>query len=121
MRAHILQACTIAAIGCQATASPLRVPDIEVQPLLTVEYRCGRTPLQVRYINASNGQSFALLRIDGTMRLFVQTLAASGVRYQADRYVWWSKGNEGNLYDLTHGDNAPPLLADCQARNNGDS
>ncbi len=66
-------------------------------------------------MNTDNQQSFAVIRLDGQHLVFVNTLSASGVRYVGGRYVWWTKGNAANLYDELKGENAPPIVADCQA------
>ncbi|MDR3447076.1 MAG: MliC family protein [Dyella sp.] len=62
---------------------------------------------------ARGGQSFAMLTVKGNAMLFVDTLAASGVRYVAGPYVWWTKGNNGDLYDMTAGPNAAPIIGGC--------
>jgi membrane-bound inhibitor of C-type lysozyme len=81
-----------------------------------VSYRCadGRE-MGVAYMNTDNQQSFAVIKIGGRHMVFVDTAAGSGVRYAAGRYVWWSKGEEGNLYDMTAGENAAPVAKDCKA------
>jgi membrane-bound inhibitor of C-type lysozyme len=95
-------------------AAPLRLSEIQTSGRQTHPYTCATGKvLQVTYWNASNGQSFALLPIKGQPMLFVNTLAASGARYQAGSYVWWTKGPRADLYDSMAGDNAPPILADC--------
>jgi membrane-bound inhibitor of C-type lysozyme len=42
--------------------------------------------------------------------LFVSTIGASGVRYVAGQWVWWSDGLDASLYDATAGDDAPAVL-----------
>ena len=37
-------------------------------------------------------------------------IAASGARYAAANYVWWSKGTDAELYDISQGEDAPPIL-----------
>ncbi|MCO8647444.1 MliC family protein, partial [Burkholderia multivorans] len=70
-------------------------------------------PVRVSYWLAGNGQSFALVPVNGQRLLFVDTVSASGVRYQAGRYTWWTKGKEGTLRDEIADEKSPPLLADC--------
>ncbi len=70
--------------------------------------------MRVAYWLARNGQSFALVPVNGRPMLFVDTLSASGARYQAGRYTWWTKGPAATLSDEIAGSSAPPLLADCQ-------
>jgi membrane-bound inhibitor of C-type lysozyme len=95
---------------------PLSIPALKVASRSVVTYRCedGRE-LGVAYMNTDNQQSFAVMRIDGRHLVFVNVLAGSGARYTADKYVWWSKGPEGNLYDVTKGDDAPPIAKDCKS------
>jgi membrane-bound inhibitor of C-type lysozyme len=97
-----------------ANAAPLRLAEIQTKDRQIHQYTCATGKvLRVTYWNASNGQSFALVPIKGQAMLFVNTLAASGVRYQAGSYVWWTKGPRADLYDTTAGENAPPILSGC--------
>ncbi|AOK30258.1 MULTISPECIES: MliC family protein [Burkholderia] len=98
-----------------AHAARLTVAEIDAGARQTAVYRCANEPrpLRVSYWNASNGQSFALVPVNGARLLFVDTVSASGARYQAGQYVWWTKGPAANLYDENAGDHAPPLLGDC--------
>ncbi|HEY2622484.1 MAG TPA: MliC family protein [Dyella sp.] len=110
--------CVVATLlaASAASADALRVPQIQLAKSITQTYQCaGGKSLQVTYLNAANGQSFALLPVDGKPLLFVDSMAASGVRYQAGRYIWWSKGNRGDLYDAMQGENAAPVVAGCSA------
>jgi membrane-bound inhibitor of C-type lysozyme len=97
-----------------AAAAPLALSEIQTQTRHTFSYTCadGKT-FKVTYLNAKNGQSFAIVPVAGQSLLFVSTIAASGVRYQADRYTWWTKGPRADLYDATAGENAAPVLAGC--------
>lgn len=104
------------ALCCAATAhaAPPGLREIGAQTRHTFSYTCvdGKT-FKVTYFNATNGQSFALVPVRGRRLLFVSTIAASGVKYQADRYTWWTKGPRADLYDATAGDNAAPVVAGC--------
>jgi membrane-bound inhibitor of C-type lysozyme len=106
---------TIASLGATvALAGALNVPDIPVDATLLRNYQCqGGKSLKVTYYNKQGGQSFALLSVKDKPMLFVDTLAGSGVRYVAGPYVWWTKGNNGDLYDTTAGPNAAPIIAGC--------
>ncbi|WP_296653391.1 MliC family protein [Paraburkholderia sp.] len=98
----------------QVQAAPLNVPEIQTQARQAFSYTCanGRT-FKVAYLNAKNGQSFAVVPVQGQRLLFVETIAASGVKYQAGRYTWWTKGPRADLYDASAGENAAPMLAGC--------
>ncbi|WP_153102197.1 MliC family protein [Paraburkholderia hayleyella] len=103
------------ALGSAAWAAPLKLAEIQTSgPHTSSQYTCTTgKPLRVRYLNAVNGQSFALVPVKGKTLLFVSTVAASGVKYQAENYTWWTKGEHADLYDAMAGDNAPPLLSGC--------
>lgn len=77
----------------------------------TINYGCEGDVdhLAVDYINAAPNY-LALLPLDGGTLLFNTVLAASGAKYAAGKYVWWNKGTEASLYDLTQGANAKPVL-----------
>lgn len=101
--------------GC-AAADTFHVPGIAVASTSTHNYQCeGGKSLTVTYWNSRAGQGFALLPVDGKPMLFVDTIAASGVRYMAGRYTWWTKGERGDLYDAMAGANAAPVIAGCMA------
>jgi membrane-bound inhibitor of C-type lysozyme len=115
-RAASIIAIAAALIASQgvAFAAPLRLAEIQTKARTTAKYTCaGGRVLQVSYWNAVNGQSFALVPVNGQPMLFVDTLSASGAKYQAGRYTWWTKGPRADLYDVTAGENAPPVLPGC--------
>lgn len=100
-----------------ASAAPLSVPQVQVTTRNTIRYVCdGGKSLIVRYVNTRNEQSFALLPVQGKNLLFVNVLAASGAKYSASHYTWWTKGPQGNLTDDLADEKAPPLLANCRVR-----
>ncbi|AUT70261.1 MULTISPECIES: MliC family protein [Paraburkholderia] len=104
----------VAASGVARAAGLLPLPDIRTSHRVTQKYTCatGRI-LQVTYLNATNGQSFAVLPVKGRQMLFVNVLSGSGAKYQAGSYTWWTKGPQATLYDAMLGEDAPPLLSDC--------
>jgi len=104
----------VAASGAVRAAELLPLPDIRTTHRVTQKYTCatGRI-LQVTYLNATNGQSFAVLPVKGKQMLFVNVLSGSGAKYQAGSYTWWTKGPQATLYDAMQGEDAPPLLSDC--------
>ncbi|MCA8249943.1 MliC family protein [Burkholderia multivorans] len=98
-----------------AHAAQLTIEEIDADARQTVAYQCANQPQPVRvsYWLAGNGESFALVPVNGQRLLFVDTVSASGVRYQAGRYTWWTKGKEATLRDEIADEKSPPLLADC--------
>ena len=97
-----------------AKTSSLTLPGVKLFSQQRVIYRCaGDVRLPVRYLNTDAG-SLAYLPASGKRLLFVSVMAASGVKYVAGNYIWWSKGREGFLTDKTLGEDAEPLLKDCK-------
>jgi membrane-bound inhibitor of C-type lysozyme len=76
----------------------------------TVNYGCQGDfdQLAVDYINAAPNY-LAMIPLDGSTLLFNTVLAGSGAKYVSGKYVWWNKGNDASLYDLTEGANAKPV------------
>ena len=76
-----------------------------------VRYDCeGAESFDVEYINAAPN-FLAFVPYDGQTYLMTSVVAASGARYAAANYVWWSKGTDAELYDITQGDDAAPILS----------
>jgi membrane-bound inhibitor of C-type lysozyme len=84
----------------------------------TVGYGCTgmQDSLSVDYLNAAPNY-LAMIPLDGSVLLFNTVLAGSGAKYVSGKYVWWTKGADGSLYDLTEGPNAKPILT-CSEVNN---
>ena len=97
-------------------AETVTFPGITVASSSQAHYTCkDNKKITVSYVNAGNGDSFAVLPVDGSPHVFVAVLSGSGVRYASGRYIWWNKGDTGRL--IVDGDeSAPPLLADCVAK-----
>ncbi|HKR47145.1 MAG TPA: MliC family protein [Paraburkholderia sp.] len=114
---RLVAACGLAAalhVGAAHAAAPLDVRDIQVQARHTFSYTCANSKtFKVTYLNAANGQSFALVPVKGRKLLFVGVIAASGVKYVADRYTWWTKGPGADLYDVTADASPKPVLSGC--------
>lgn len=64
-------------------------------------YRCaGGAALQVAYVNAADGASYAVVEHDGTLSVLKAGPTGSGVRYvsvDGSSLVWHVKGPEGFL------------------------
>jgi membrane-bound inhibitor of C-type lysozyme len=75
-----------------------------------IRYDCeGAESFDVEYINAAPN-FLAFVPYDGATYLMSSVIAASGARYAAANYVWWSKGTDAELYDVSQGEDAPPIL-----------
>ena len=76
-----------------------------------VRYDCeGAESFDVEYINAAPN-FLAFVPVDGQTYLMTSVIAASGARYAAANYVWWSKGTDAELYDISQGEDAPAILS----------
>ena len=96
------------ATAARAAEVTVRLPGADCVQRKVVTYRCeGLGALQVEYINAG-GNALAVVPVEGRKLIFAHVISASGARYAAGRYVWWTKGSEASLYDLTKGEDAPP-------------
>lgn len=85
----------------------------------TIVYDCATAePLSVTYINAAPN-FLALVPIEGEPEplVFSAVVAASGARYAAGQWAWWTKGADAGLYDVTLGEDAEPVLT-CAEMNN---
>ena len=102
--------------GSASAADTVAFPGIAVRNSVPAHYTCkDNKNVAVTYVNATNGDSFAVLPVGGTQHVFVGVMSGSGVRYASGRYIWWNKGDTGQL--IVDGDeSAPPLLADCVAK-----
>jgi len=78
----------------------ITITGISLSNQQTVSYSCeDGAQISVAYLNTQDGQSFAVLPVDGKNRLFVTLLSGSGARYCSGPYVWWSKGDEATLWN----------------------
>lgn len=114
----------IAAAALAALASPaladvsfsvgVTLPgDAEVK---TVSYDCGTAgKLAVQYLNAAPN-FLAIIPINGASLVFVTTVSASGAKYESGQYIWWDKGSDATLSDVTEGLDAAPVMS-CTAEN----
>lgn len=99
-----LAAATLSLIALPLSADPMLsipLPLTGESSVIPVEYSCGEgEALQVKYVNAGENR-LAILPIEGASRIFVNVISASGARYVAGKYEWWSKGDRASFTDLT--------------------
>ncbi|WP_244629771.1 MliC family protein [Martelella limonii] len=107
MKALILLAAALPLFAVQAKADEavtLTLPEGTTE--IAAKYDCGDFTLDARYINGDQIMLAELQWPDNHI-IAAEVIAASGARYAAGQYVWWSKGNDGTLYDVTKGENDP--------------
>jgi membrane-bound inhibitor of C-type lysozyme len=76
----------------------------------TVTYDCEGIPsFDVEYINAAPN-FLAVIPVQTETYVFTAVAAASGVKYVAGNFVWWTKGTDAEWYDISQGEDAPPAF-----------
>ena len=92
-----------------ATTITFDVPGSEAPTQATAAYDCAGRKVSATYINAG-ANALAILHLGGETVVTVNVLSGSGARYAGQQYIWWTKGTEADLYDLTKGDDAAGVL-----------
>lgn len=82
-------------------------------------YNCAaELPITVTYINAApNFLALVPVPEESEPLIFSAVISGSGARYAAGHWVWWNKGVDASLYDVTLGEDAEPVLT-CSEVNN---
>ncbi|WP_411957758.1 MliC family protein [Paracoccus homiensis] len=81
----------------------LSIPLDPTAQVTSATYGCdGGDPFTVQFINDQDN-NLALLPVDGSSRIFVNVIAASGARYVSGAYEWRIKGDQATLTPLTSG------------------
>ena len=121
---------TLAALVVVALLTPVAVQAAEARLQIelgtqgdferrAMTYECNDgSSVTATYINAAPN-FLALVPIEGEPEplVFASVVAASGARYAAGQWVWWTKGADASLYDATLGDDAEPLLTCSEMTN----
>lgn len=105
----------VALLGVAAAhADPLTIDLPGAAERQTVAYGCdGDRKVIAEYVNAG-ANSLAIVKLGDETVLMVNVLSASGARYAGQQYVWWTKGNSADFYDLIKGEDAPAEFS-CEA------
>ena len=98
--ATCLAACSMS-VATGAMAEELVIPlpnDTTVEKVETL-YQCAADKVEAVYFNAGEISLVRLGLKDG-VTVAANVISGSGAKYQGGIYVWWSKGEQGDLYDL---------------------
>ena len=84
-----------------------------------MSYECNDgSSVTATYINAAPNFLAILPVVDEPEPLvFTSVVAGSGVRYVSGIWMWWTKGVDATLHDVTLGQDAEPVLT-CSEVNN---
>lgn len=116
LRSASLVAVVVAALPCAALADTITIPlpKGRTAQTLRVAYACGAFGrVEAAYVNAPP-VALASLSFKGEFVVAANVIAASGARYAGGKYIWWTKGNSADLYDVTLGEGAAPI-ASCSS------
>ena len=119
--AALLAVALLAPTAAQAAQATLQIElgtagDFE-RRVMTYDCNDGST-VTATYINAAPNFLAILPVIDEPEPLvFTSVVAASGVRYVSGIWMWWTKGVDATLHDVTLGQDAEPVLT-CSEVNN---
>ena len=119
--AALLAAALLTPAAAQAAQTTLQIElgtagDFE-RRVMTYDCNDGST-VTATYINAAPNFLAILPVIDEPEPLvFTSVVAASGVRYVSGIWMWWTKGADATLHDVTLGQDAEPVLT-CSEVNN---
>lgn len=113
LRSASLVASVLAALPGAALADAITIPlpkGMKAQTL-RVAYACGAFGrVEAEYVNAPP-VALASLTFKGEFVVAANVIAASGARYAGGKYIWWTKGNSADLYDVTLGEGAAPVAS----------
>lgn len=119
--ATLLATALLAPIAAQAAETSIQIElatqsDFERR---VIRYDCAAgEPFAVTYINAApNFLALVPIEAEPEQLVFTAVISASGVRYAAGQWVWWTKGADASLYDATLGEDAEAVLT-CSEMNN---
>ncbi len=109
----MLIACAVAATAPAAAALAdditIALPAGQTVERTKVRYHCeGMASVDVEYINAGEN-ALAVVTLVRVPLVFASVLSASGARYAAGPYVWWTKGRDADFYDLRRGEDGEPV------------
>lgn len=90
---------TFAASSASAGEINIKLPDDIEVTTETVLYKCGEKTIPVTYYNAG-GISLAELKLEDGTVVASNVISGSGAKYAGDVYIWWTKGNTADLYNL---------------------
>lgn len=113
---RIIAAALLSAVATAAHAATITidVPGAEASDVVALTYDCGERQVEAVYHNA-DGVSLVVLTLGDETVVAANVIAASGARYAGAQYIWWTKGDSADLYDLMQGEDAPPVS--CRASN----
>lgn len=110
-RISLAFACALFAAGHASAATiEIDVPDEAAVGTIEAAYACPDREIAVTYHNAGDN-ALAVLRFGDETVVMANVLSGSGARYAGRQYVWWTRGDEADLYDEMQPDAKPVSCA----------
>ncbi|WP_371347533.1 MliC family protein [Ancylobacter sp. IITR112] len=92
------------------------LPQGEKAETIRVTYACGAFgAVAAVYVNAPP-VALVSLSFKDEFVVAANVIAASGARYAGGKYIWWSKGDSADLYDVTLGEDSAPVASCASAK-----
>lgn len=114
LKSMVLAAASLGAAAAQADPLTIDLPGAASAERQTVIYDCdGDRKVTAEYVNAG-ANALAIVTFGGETVVMANVISASGARYAGQQYIWWTKGNSADFYDLTKGGEAQPEFS-CEA------
>jgi len=88
-------------VASGALAGEINIPlpdDVDVTEN-SVLYKCGDQNVSATYYNAGEN-SLVQLEMEDTSVIAANVLSGSGAKYAGGVYIWWTKGDTADLYNL---------------------
>jgi len=99
----------LAPLSSNKAAITIEVPGADEVQTQQVAYKCDPGAMDVTYINAGP-VSLATFTLEGEFVVAANVLSGSGAKYAGSKYIWWTKGEGADLYDLTKGEEASAVV-----------
>ncbi|MBO1024413.1 MliC family protein [Ochrobactrum sp. SD129] len=95
----LLAGLSLAASNASAGEITIQLPDDIDVTVNSVLYKCGDQHVSATYYNAGDNSLVELEMEDNTV-IAANVLSGSGAKYAGGIYVWWTKGETADLYNL---------------------
>lgn len=89
----------LAASTASASEINIKLPDDTEVSTNSVLYKCGEKNVSVTYYNAGE-ISLAELELEDETVVASNVISGSGAKYAGGVYIWWTKGDTADLYNL---------------------
>lgn len=86
----------------------INIPGARTVDRQAQRYDCGGQSVAAEYINAGP-VSLVTLAIGSDFVVATNVISGSGAKYAGGQYIWWTKGDEATLFDVTKGEDAPGI------------